>query len=380
MPSSSRTISPSSSFARSVTGEYRNLDLLLSDKVRIKDRGSNVDAGISCSTGTTIIGGDDAISVMRGSATAQRREHELIAIDPDQDYTAVPSLSKIPRDPMVISAAVGKETATLPLVIDANTRQALATFSQNYQENARRRIAFKVRAAGYGIEPGDLFALTDIADGFDNEVFKCTQTTHGANWVVEVEGEAILRCSIYRRALSWLRAICVVPRKCRKVAYSFRGASLRSSIADIEDGSFTDFGRSVLRPGGVRAVRHGKYSLARCDTESKPADAHCGGQWHIPDRHPRGERRVPRLSSGVLDQQLFRAWQYPGRRYGQPAGRSRRCQRLAPVFTSSATVDNTRPRFSRTVWRRTERMARSVVAVSDAAEMSRFCGSTFAGL
>jgi hypothetical protein len=28
-------------------------------------------------------------------------------------------------------------------------------------------------------------------------VFKCTQTTHGANWIVEVEGEAILRCSIY---------------------------------------------------------------------------------------------------------------------------------------------------------------------------------------
>jgi len=181
---------------QNVTGEYRNLDVVLSDKVRIKDRGSSVTPDFVFDR-NSIIGDDKAVTVSRGSATEQRREHELIAIDPDQDYTAVPSLSKIPRDPMVISAAVGKQTTTIPLVIDANTRQALATFSQQYQENARRRVVFKVGAAGYGIEPADLFALTGIADGFDNEVFKCTQTTHGANWVVDVEGEAILRCSIF---------------------------------------------------------------------------------------------------------------------------------------------------------------------------------------
>jgi len=181
---------------RNVTGEYRNIDLLISDKIRVKDRGSNVTPNFLLDR-DSIIADDNAVSVTRGSATGQRREHELLAIDPDQDYTAVPSLSKIPRDPMIISAAVGKETVTSPLVIDANTRQALATFSQNYQENARRRVTLKIGAAGYGIEPGDLYALTNIADGFDNEVFKCTQTAHGANWVVEVEGEAILRCSIY---------------------------------------------------------------------------------------------------------------------------------------------------------------------------------------
>jgi len=181
---------------QNVTGEYRNLDLVVSDKVRVKDRGADVTPDLVLDR-DTIIGDDDAVSVTRGSATGQRREHELIAIDPDQDYTAVPSLSKIPRNPMVISAAVGKETVTSPLVIDADTRQALATFSQNYQENARRRVALKTGASGYEIEPGDLFALTGIADGFDNEVFKCTATTHGANWVVELEGEAILRCAIY---------------------------------------------------------------------------------------------------------------------------------------------------------------------------------------
>jgi hypothetical protein len=181
---------------QSVTREYRNIDLLVSDKTRVKDRGSSVAPGFVFDR-NTIISDDEAVVIGRSGATEQRREHELIAIDPAQDYTAVPSLSKIPRNPMVISAAVGKETVTLPVVIDANTRQALATFSQQYEENARRKVAFKVRAAGYPIEPGDLFALTDIADGIDNEVFKCTSTTHGANWIVEVEGEAILRCSIY---------------------------------------------------------------------------------------------------------------------------------------------------------------------------------------
>jgi len=181
---------------QSVTREYRNIDLLVSDMTRVKDRGSSVAPNFVFNRNTIITDGD-AVIIGRGGATEQRREHELIAIDPAQDYTAVPSLSKIPRNPMVISAAVGKETVTLPLVIDANTRQALATFSQQYEENARRKVGFKIGATGYGIEPGDLFALTDIAEDIDNEVFKCTTTTHGANWIVEVEGEAILRCSIY---------------------------------------------------------------------------------------------------------------------------------------------------------------------------------------
>jgi hypothetical protein len=185
---------------QSVTREYRNIDLMVSDKITVKDRGSTVAPNIIFGR-DSIISDEQAIIVTRSGATAQKREHELTAIDPDQDYTAVPSLSQIPRNPMVISAAVGKDSATIPLVIDASTRQALATFSQNYEENARRKVAFKVPAVGYKIEPGDLFALTGIADGFDNEVFKCTQTTHGANWVVDVEGEAILRCSIFHEAV-----------------------------------------------------------------------------------------------------------------------------------------------------------------------------------
>ena len=185
---------------QNVTREYRNIDLLVSDKTRIKDRGATVSPDFVFDR-NSIIADDEAITISRAGATQQTREHELIAIDPDQDYTAVPSLAQIPRNPMVISAAVGKQTFTMPLAIDASTRQALATFSQNYEENARRKVALKVSAFGYEVEPGDLFAVKNIANGFDNEVFKCTNTSHGANWVVQIEGEAILRCSLYGEEL-----------------------------------------------------------------------------------------------------------------------------------------------------------------------------------
>jgi len=227
---------------QSVTGEYRNLDLLCSDKVRIKDRGANVAPNFVFDR-DSIIEGDDALSVVRANATAQRREHELVAIDPDQDYTAVPSLAKIPRDPMIISAAVGKETATIPLVIDASTRQALATFSQNYDENARRKVAFKVPASGYQVEPGDLFALDGIAPGFDSEVFKCIGTTHGANWVVEVEGEAILRCRIFGDDDG--AAVFVSGDACCFIRYAAVNQTDDQDWLGLGAGAFTDTGSIV---------------------------------------------------------------------------------------------------------------------------------------
>lgn len=181
---------------RSVTRIYRNIDLLQSDKLRIKDRGAVVSPDFVFDR-DSIIGGDAAVQVFRSNATGQRRELELIAIDPDQDYTPVSSLAQIPRNPFVISAAAGKETITSPLVINASTRQALVTFAQQQEETARKTVALSVGAYGYEIEPGDLFSIPDtVTDGVDGEVFKCTQTVHRADYIVEIEGEAIWRCGL----------------------------------------------------------------------------------------------------------------------------------------------------------------------------------------
>jgi len=181
---------------QSITRAYRNIDLVQSDKLRFKDRGSNIVPDLIV-TRDRIIASDTPVTITRSEPSAQPRELELATVDPDQDYTIVTSLAKRPRNPIVVSAAVGKETMTLPLVLDASTRQALVTFAQFYEENARKRIRFSVSAFGYEIEPADLFAPTGLADGVDDEVWKVIETTHGANWVVEVAAEAILRCSLY---------------------------------------------------------------------------------------------------------------------------------------------------------------------------------------
>jgi hypothetical protein len=181
---------------QTVTQIYRNIDLLQSDKLRVKDRGASTDPDIVFDR-DSILQGDQAISLVRGGATEQRRELELVSIDPDQDYMPVPSLAKIPRDPFAISAAVGKQTITTPLVMNASIRQALVTYAQQYNETARRTLSFKSMAYGYQVEPGDFVGLIDIADGIDNEVFKVRETSHGANFVVDIMAEAVLRCRIF---------------------------------------------------------------------------------------------------------------------------------------------------------------------------------------
>jgi hypothetical protein len=98
---------------------------------------------------------------------------------------------------VAVSASVGKETVSLPLVMDAATRQASVKLAQFYEENARKKVAFSAMVRGLEIEPGDLVALTDLGGGFDGEVFKVTETLHGANYVVECTAEAILRCTVY---------------------------------------------------------------------------------------------------------------------------------------------------------------------------------------
>lgn len=175
---------------------YRNFDYLISDKRYVKDHGGDLTADIIFGL-DTIVGGKDAIRISRSSPSALPREFELWKIDPDQDYTIVPSISKRPRDPIVVSASAGKETITLPNVMDAETGQAMITFAQYYEENARERVSFSAMAYGLEIEPGDMFALVDIADGIDNKVWKCTATLAGANYVTQIEGEATLRCFLF---------------------------------------------------------------------------------------------------------------------------------------------------------------------------------------
>lgn len=177
---------------QSITNYYRNLHLLQSDKLRIKDHGSNVSPDFTF-TRDTITG---AVGITRTGASSEPRESELITIDPDQDYTRVPSIARRPREPVAVSASVGKASGTLPVIINADTRQALVTFAQYDKENARKRLSVTTTIAGYQVEPGDRIAATDLGDGVASSVVLVEETSHNGDFTVTIEGREILRCGL----------------------------------------------------------------------------------------------------------------------------------------------------------------------------------------
>jgi Concanavalin A-like lectin/glucanases superfamily/Putative phage tail protein len=174
---------------------YRTLDILQTDKLRINDRGSIVVPDLTLHRDH--ISADGGVGYSRQEPSDVARELELLTIDPDADYVFMPSKASRPLQPVAVTASTKKDSMTLPVVIDANTRMSLVTYDKYEEDNARKRISLQAMLYGYALEPGDLFRVTGIADGFDNsEVFKVMQTSHGANYINEITAEAILKCAI----------------------------------------------------------------------------------------------------------------------------------------------------------------------------------------
>lgn len=175
---------------------YRNLDIIQTDKLRIVDRGANVTADLTVDR-TNILSASSGPSVVysRQDPNDLSRELELITIDPDADYIYVASTAKRPRDPVAVTTSVGKESVTLPIVINALTRQALVTYAKYQEEQARRRVTLSLMIYALEIEPGDLIDLSSLGSGFEDEIFKVIETLHGANHVVQCTLESIFQCS-----------------------------------------------------------------------------------------------------------------------------------------------------------------------------------------
>lgn len=174
---------------------YRSWDILQTDKLRVVDRGSNVTPDIVFDR-TRIVADGPSVTFARQQQESLPRELELITPDPGADYVLVPSKAQRPTDPVAVTSSMGKETVTLPVVIDATTRMGLVTYAKYAEEQARKKVEFKAMAYGFELEPGDLFKLENIADGIDDEVFKVIETLHTGDWQVEVVGEGILRCAL----------------------------------------------------------------------------------------------------------------------------------------------------------------------------------------
>lgn len=171
---------------------YPNWDILQTDKLRIVDRGSNVTADITLDK-TRLMGN---VGFARQEPNTAAREIELSTIDPDADFTIVPSTAKRPHDPVEVTSSVKVDTAYLPAIMDASFRQAIVTYALYHEEQARKKISLTAMAYGLQIEPGALFALTGFGADFQDEVFKVAATTHGINYAVEITAEAILKCTV----------------------------------------------------------------------------------------------------------------------------------------------------------------------------------------
>ncbi len=170
---------------------YPTWDILQTDKLRVVDRGDTVTADIVLDD-TRLMG---EIRTTRKGADTISKELELSTIDMDADYTIVPSVATLPRDPVAVTTSVGKDTAYLPVIMDSFTRMSVATFAKYHEEVARKTISGTAMMYGLEIEPGVLVGIDLNRDDFGSETFKIKETTHGVNYVVEFIAESILKCA-----------------------------------------------------------------------------------------------------------------------------------------------------------------------------------------
>lgn len=171
---------------------YGSWDILQTDKLRIVDRGNTVTPDVVLNRESLI----DEVIFSRAEPNSVPRVLELATIDPDSDYTIVPSRSSRPRDPVAVSASVRTESAYLPAIMDSQTRQAMVTYTTYREEVGRKRVSGTAMIFGFQLEPGDLLGLTGLGGDFRTETFKVMETLHGANYTVEFTAQAFIDCDI----------------------------------------------------------------------------------------------------------------------------------------------------------------------------------------
>lgn len=179
---------------RVITRFYRSIDIVQTDKLRLKDRGASITPDVVLSRDHVAGSG---ITYSKQEEASISRIFEVLAIDPDADYVFMPSFGVIPNVPAVLTSATAKESISLPLILTATQRQSIVTFAKYQEDAARKRVTFEALLRAYNVEPGDYIGLQNMADGFETiEVVKVLETTHGANFMVEITAEVILKCSI----------------------------------------------------------------------------------------------------------------------------------------------------------------------------------------
>lgn len=172
---------------------YPKWSILQTDKLRIVDRGSNITPDVILDRSTMT----GQVQLVRQEPNSVPSILELSTIDPDQDFTIVPSRAQSPRAPVAVTTSVKTDTAYLPAIMNSSTRIALVTYAKHHEDRARKQISATSMVYGFQIEPGDYVGIDGLGTDFPGgETFRILETLHGANYVVEFTAESILQCSV----------------------------------------------------------------------------------------------------------------------------------------------------------------------------------------
>jgi hypothetical protein len=172
---------------------YPKWSILQTDKLRIVDRGDDVTPDIVLNRERLT----NKVVLARHEPNSVPSILELSTIDPDADYTIVPSRAQSPRQPVAVTTSVKTDSAYLPAIMDADTRISLVTYAKHHEDRARKQISATAMAYGFEIEPGDYVGVAGLGTDFPGgETFRVLETLHGANYVLEFTAESILQCNV----------------------------------------------------------------------------------------------------------------------------------------------------------------------------------------
>ncbi len=247
---------------------YPQWDILQTDKLRIVDRGATVTADIALDA-TRLTG---AIATTRQGQDTIKKDLELSTIDPDADYTIVPSKAQRPRDPVTVTTSVGKDSAYLPAIMDASTRTALVTLAKYHEEVTRKTISGTAMAYGLEIEPGDLVTLYDLGDEFTDETFKIIETLHGANYTVEFTAQAILKCFFGDGDPHWAHVVLLM---------GYEGANGSSGSPGFDDESITMKGTAATSFTPTISTAQADFGASSINLTSGPIFYAANSDWSL---------------------------------------------------------------------------------------------------
>lgn len=166
-------------------------DVAQKDKLSLLERAADA-PDLECTVENVIADQQGSIVRTRTQQADVARELEFKYIDIDRDYEINPARARLPREPVAMTASIGKEQVMLPAVMTAEEAVSWVTLRKYQDELTRDKLAFTLGPYGIETEPGDFVRIDTPSKTW---LIRVLETLKGANFTTECIGEPILRCA-----------------------------------------------------------------------------------------------------------------------------------------------------------------------------------------